>query len=630
MRSFGFTLVLALLAAAALALAGWQFAGRNFDDLFGAPPVPVGSRIYENFKPADVKSIRIARNGDVAMFKLGEEGWQAVTPWKDRMDPRSALAIINFTLGMRVEDHAPADEIAPKKAGLADGRIDIRLDDKDGNQLARYKLGRQTPWLATYPDAEKPVPTVFIQRRDENSRNHIYACTGDIGPLFKNGMNLLRDHHPFYFNPLTLRQIRIRAEEGELTLARETPQAPWRLVKPLELSTDTRAMKSLLEGLYQLQAVKITDRSSATLPTAGSTRSGMIALSSFGRETETVLELQAPDNPAATTVLATVSDRPDAVFELPLKSGPDFIAWSDLPLAVNDLRDAKLTNMSKETIPHLRRIEIQPSNGRGIVVSRNPPAPWMATIDGQTQEANEERLYTLLKLVSESRVTGFLSDAATDFSPWGLDRPLATLGFYGENDAQGIRLAFGTDGKGGYFVNRAGTPTVMQVDSGLIASLPVRAFEWRQARIWSIDRTNLLSLSRRIGTGPPLVLLYDFDQEQWNASRGGADITSRLNPTRANYLLGILEGLKVTRWLSPEDESAAKALQSPSLAFKIFENAVDQMGDVTGRVTRDLILAPAGASPAFYYGRLGDDPQPFLLDRDTYGKLATEVLETEP
>ena len=33
------------------------------------------------------------------------------------MDPRAAVGIINFTLGLRVEDFAPEDRINPTKAG---------------------------------------------------------------------------------------------------------------------------------------------------------------------------------------------------------------------------------------------------------------------------------------------------------------------------------------------------------------------------------------------------------------------------------------------------------------------------------------------------------------------------------
>ncbi len=626
MRSFGFTLILALLAVLVCGLAGWQWKEGNFDTVFGSPPVPVGQRVYTAFMPADVKHIQVSQNGVTARFELAENGWRSTRPWQDRMDPRAAVAIINFTLGMRVEDFADSDDVDLQKAGLKDSGINIRLEGIDRTPLARFKLGRQTPWLATVEDIKGPVPTVFVQPRDERRKRHIYACTGDIAPLFKDGLKFLRDHRPLYFNPTGLREIRIRAEQGELTLARSSRQSPWRVTKPLDLATDPKAMKSLLEGLFELQALKISDRASATVPAeATPAKSSQISLLAFDSEIETTLEIFPPATPAAREARATVSDRPEVVFDLPLKPEADLVSLADLPLAINDLRDASLTHLN---VASLRGVLIQPTTGSEILVTRTPPSPWMVTIGGQSQEANEERLFALLKAVTEGRATAFETDAATDFTPWGLHKPFLKLRFLGE-DNQGIELAFGLDGKGGYFVNRTGTPAVLRVDPALVASLPVKPYEWRHSRVWSIDRLNLLAIGRKSGTEPPLSLLYDFNSEDWTATADSRDLTPLLIPERANFLLGILEGLKVTRWLSPDDESATAALARPSLVFKIIENATDDTGEITGRLTRELILAPAttGANPGFYYGRLGSDAYPFLLDRDTYGKLAVGLLE---
>jgi Domain of unknown function (DUF4340) len=630
MRSLGFTFLLLLLASAVCGVAVWQWKGGDFEDLLGAPPTPVGGRIYDGFTRPEVKHIRISQGGVVAGFDLTEKGWQATAPWKDRMDPRAAVGIIDFTLAMRVEDLADRDDIDSQKAGLGESGTEIRLEGADHQPLARYKLGRRTPWLATIKDMADPVATVFVLPRDENHKSHIYACTGDINPLFKDGLKYLRDHRPFYFNPLAVRSIRIRSEQGEVTLNRETPESQWRIVKPGDFPTDRQAIVSLLEGLYELQAVKVSDRTAVTLPaTTPAARSGLIAIASFGSETETVLEIQPPDPPDARDVRATVSDRPDTVFDLPQKPEPDLVSLASLPLAVNDLRDPKLTNIRKENVELLRRIVIQPATGPEIVLSRTPPQRWMVTIDGVTQEANEERLYTLLKMAVEDRAIGFESDAATDFTPWGLDKPVLKLTFATEDAAQDIQLAFGISSKGGCYVNRVGTPTVMEVDRPLVDAIPRRTYEWRQSRLWSIDRLNRLIIGRKRGDEPPLNLHYNFSTEEWTANSNRQDLSPALIPARANYLLETIEGLKATRWLSPDDESAAKALLKPALIFKVIEDQTDELGDATGRITRDLLLAPgsAVADPAFYYGRLGGDPQPFLLDRDTYQKLASDLLE---
>jgi hypothetical protein len=626
MRSLGFTLMLALIAALVCAVAGLQLREGGFESIFGRPATPVGEHLYASFTPDQVKHIRVVASGTSASFTLKENGWQASTPWQDRMDPRAAVGIINFTLGMRVEDVAHEDDVDKEEANLGDHSIRIRIEDENHQPLAKYRIGRVSPWKAEVEGMEQPVTTVFVKPRDENHDEHIYLCTGDITPLFKDGLKFLRDHRPFYFNPAGLQKIRIRSQEGDLTLGRETPDSPWRIVKPLDLPTDPAAIKALIEGLFELQAVKISERAAVTLPaTDTSVKTSQIALTSFGSETETVLDIFPAESPEAQDVTAIVSDRPEVVFDLPAKPESDLISLADLPLTANELRDPTLTHLN---IASLRAIAIQPSTGPEIIVFREPQKPWMVSAEGRTFEANEENLYNLLKAVTTSRVIGFESDAATDFTPWGLDRPILTLRFLGQNN-QALELRFGLDPNGNYFVNRLGTPTVMQVDPTLIQAIAVRPYEWRPSLLWSVNRVNLSSIIRKMGSDDELILReYDFVNETWKAERNGKPATASLDPARANFMLSNLEGLKVSRWLATNDAGALAALASPSLTFTVFEKTIDDAGNENGVSIRTLTLAPAaeGANPGFYYGRLDSEAHPFLLDAATYQKLAVDLV----
>lgn len=622
MRSLAFTCVLAVLAALSAGLSVWQWREGSFDALFGSPPTPVGGMLYDGFRPEAVRHIRIAGNGANAVFSLESSGWQAATPWKDRMDPRAAVAIIHFTLGMRVEDLAPAEKVDAKESGLDANSIEVRLEDAARRPLAQYRLGRMSPWKATVEGMEAPVGTVFVQLRDRHRKQQVYLCTGDINPLFKDGLRFLRDHRPFYFNPATVARIRIRSPQGDLALGRATPQAAWRIVSPLDLPTDPVAIKTLLEGLFELRAAKIEDRAAVTLPSSASpAKASQIAITPFGAEEETLLEIFPPESPEDKEVKATVSDRPTAVFDLPVKPEPGLVTLANLPMEVNMLRDPTLTRLN---IPSLRGISIQPSTSAPVLISRDPPKPWQVTVDGRQHEANEENLFLLLKAVTSGRATGFVSDAATDFTPWGLDRPFLRLHFLGQ-DQQGLELRFGMDKRGDVFVNRLGSPTVMQVAPELTQSIPIRPHEWRHARIWSLDRANLLGIERAAGNQPPLVLEYNNAYETWRASREGADATASIDPMKAGVMLGALEELRAAKWLSASDSEALAALASPALTFRVRERSFDDQGSFRGFSDRTLTLAPAGGlRSGFFYGRINTDPQLFLIDRDDCRKLAIE------
>lgn len=627
MRSPAVTVMLMLIALLSCGLAGWLLSEGDLSALLGVPPAAPGERLYTSFGPEEVCKIQVSARGVDAEFEKAASGWQALQPWQDRMDPRAAVGIISFTLGMRVEDVAPTDEIHLQETGLADDAVHIRLEGADGRPLAKYRLGRRTPWMGADPDSGEPVPTLFVRPWDKNRKSHVFACTGDILPLFKHNLKFLRDHHPFYFHPATLCKIRIHSTEGELTLGRDTPKAAWHIVKPLDLRTDPVAIKALIEGLHNLQAVAITDAGVAQSATATANGTKQIALTQFGSEVETVLVIQAPDSPAARDVGATVSDRPGTVFRLPRKPEPELVSLADLPLAVNDLRDPALTNLN---IASLQAVSIQPSTGAEIFITREGPKLWTTMIDGRHRQANEVRLFDLLKAMTTTRVIGFESDAATDFTPWGLSRPFLKLSFIGQ-DSRTLTLRFGMDRHGTIFVNRLGTSSVMRVDKSLLSAIAIHPYEWRSSRLWSLSRVDLKTIVRSTPQQPALTLTYDyFFDEKVQGRMADKDVSDAINPARVNFLLGALESLEITRWLAATDAEASAALAEPVLTLMVEESKIDDQGEAVGTETekRELKFAPLpGASPPqFYYGRLTSDTHPFLLDRATFEKLAVDVF----
>ena len=618
------TLLLVATAAIVGWLSSWQWREGSFDALFGAPPAAVGEALYPAFDASCVRHITVNSNGASAKFLLQENGWHSTSPWQDRMDPRAAVSIINFTRGMKVEDHASRDDITEDKAGLANEAVTIRLEDANRKVLAHYKIGRATPWKATVPEIPEPVPTVFINPREKGRKRHVYACTGDINALFKDNLRFLRDHRPFYFNPLKLKSVSIGSKQGQLLIARESPEKPWRIVKPLDLPTNPAAVKSLLKGLFQLQAIKLNDKpASKTTYAADDNESTRISIQSFESEAPCELEIRTADSTEANETSAVVSNRPDVEFLMPAKPVSGLITLADLPLSVNELRDPTLTHLN---IKALRGISIEPSTGPAILLTRDAPKPWTTVINGASHEANEPNLYALLKAVTTVKALAFESDAATDFTPWGLDRPILKLRFIAK-DNQAFELRFGMDAKGVYYANRLGTPTVMRIDETLIRSVAVRAYEWRNARLWSLDKVNLLAIQRGIPGSSTLTLKYRFIDEAWSGEIDDRDVSASVDPVKANYLLSVLEDLKVLRWLAPSDEDALNALRTPSLVIDVVEKKFDDLGEFVGTGSRKLTLAPSDSSarPSSYFGRMGSEANLFTIDAETYGKIAAEV-----
>ncbi len=632
MRSITVTLFLALIASAAVGLATFQWQQGSFEAIFGKPPVPIGQVLYDDFQPEEVMRMEIRSGNLEAVFEREGQHWQTLTPWNDRMDPVAADAIIRFSLGMRVEDHSPREKIKIDESGLDKKAVRMRLIGNKGEVLAHYRIGRISSWKAEVEGVEKPVSTAFILPQDELGDKTVYLCTGDISPLFQDDLKLLRDHKPLYFRPANIQKIVIQSAKGEITLGQyftKQGESRWRIIKPLDLPTDLEAVKVLVSGLSEMRASKVSNRSEVTLPTNGSAQNTTkIILYRHGQETPTTLEIYSPESLEATSLKAVVSDRPDTVFEIPAKPTPGMVSLSDLPLDVNSLRDPTLTRIN---VGALKSILIRPSTSAEILISREPRSPWMATINQRTFLANEQNVYRLLKAVTAAQVNGFESDAASDLSPWGLDRPIITLRFLAINN-QALEIRFGINGRGEFFANRTGSRTVMKVDGALIQSITVLPHEWQHARAWVINPVDLEKMVIKRQGEEPLTLTHNFlkPDDQWiKAVLGTKDVTPRLVSAHANFLLTQLEGIEAARWLAKDDVDALGALADPSLVIGVKEVIKDIDDKKIGERNRTMIFAPCTVPKrhGHHYAMILGGNHPFLIGNELYQKLAADLLE---
>ena len=625
MRSILLTLTVAISALALGAVALWQHRDGNLHRILGQPPTAIGNRIFPDFDPNEAVSISLVSGGVEAEFIKTLDGWKSTKPWDDRMDMRAAMAIIGFTSSTTAEDLVERDKLDPDLSGMGSTYHNVRIKNAKGNTIAYYRLGRKTPWEhLSQAEGAKPAPTIYLLPLERGRKSHVYAATGDILPLFKDNFKYLRDHRPLYFNPLNLQKIYIKTSEGELTLGREKLNSPWRIIKPLDLATDPSTMKNLLEKLFEMQAIKLSDRSEVTI-SKERTNSNKIEISivNYGSDQQTKLEIFPAESASARTSLAIVSDRPDTVFDLPLKSEPDLISISDLPLTVNELREATLTNLN---IASIRGIAIESVASPTILVSRDPPAPWIVTVSNRELEANEQRLFELLKAVTETRALAFVTDSAPeDLSSWGLDRPILKLIFLAENH-QSLTLLFGLDTSGNLFAMRRGSTSIMSLDVEFLEKIAVRQHEWRHARLGSFNRVDLMSLKRQDIQTESLELSYDFIGDTWKAKRGEKDVSANLDPLKANFLMGVIESLEVKEWLSEDDEEAIKTLENPFLKFEIQQRLVDEFGDKTGEVTEVISIGVSKGSGKIF-GKKSSENLYYSLSEETVLKLSIPLLD---
>lgn len=682
MRTFRL-IILILAALAAIGTAVLLTMDGNLSRIIGRNAFSAGERLFPYTKEEmnEVSWMRIDCWGDVAEFHRKPNGvWWCQKPWDDRMDPRAAAAILQYTYSTSIVDALPLhkiDSASLKEFGVKTTPITITLKETSDNgrrssTMARYTLGSQAPWLVDDPENKTTDDTTYMQTDFYGRDTRILVGTGNILPLFKSGVRQLRDHRPLLLHPAMPAVIEINNQGQRMALERKTPLSPWKITYPLSLETDPAMMNVLLGTLQKLTAVRVYNPEETSVPdmtddqvTSVSIRNFTGAAAADGaslavEEQPVTLRIYPPSDNSnlSELVKATVSDR-KAVFELAqtTESNKEVPGVRNIPLALNLLRSKQLTDIGDYKITGLslrKNLRDYPTIVRFVPGDEKSgrKATWMYTSEGSSyQEANPEHLVSLLKTIKQGNVSGFATDKATDLSVYGLDNPMLTLTLSllpkpHEEPRPPVTVFFSRGADGAWYGRQSGKPTVVMLDSGYMKELLADSLAWKKKMLFSFSRFDLKEMHlERIGSGGPLILKFDRLDDSWTAAKDGRDETLNINPNRANRYLNELEKLEALTWLPYGDAAAHEALKRPVFRLKLILQVYKDAPRVQPNAQDNGItfapepemeekvvtmeIAPAGEAgySRFYYGRINTSPHYFILNMDSVRLLGANLSE---
>ncbi|MCP5536438.1 MAG: DUF4340 domain-containing protein [Akkermansiaceae bacterium] len=633
------------LAALALILSGLSmvFMGSEYRNaIFGIPPLAPGEKLFQVEELDKATQITLTNSdGDESTFKVDGHYWKAVRPWEDRADPIFIKFLIQFTARLEVKEVIPREDLELKDFGLRDGHVRVTMRDNKGKVICDYLIGRPTAWSIPSEDGKTSQPTLFIRLADKKRNDNIYVCGEDsansVHTLFLNKFARFRDHHPFHFSPKYLDKIRVQNDDGEVVVSRKDLASAWKITKPLELRIDPTALTTLFKDLAKLTALKVEDRASVTLPTGenNTTQAREIAIHFAGEQDETVLRIYPPAKEGDTYALATVSDRPDAVFQLPLTAAtviPGATSLSQLQTGVNDLRSKTMTHLNG---PQLKTIILRPGGRMPIMLQRTKQTTWRVLRMKGWEEANQDAVIDLMTAVTRDKVQKFVTDAATDLKPYGLDTPFLQIGFTSFNNAR-MFISFGRDkATDNIYAHIIGRPNIWQISNETLMKIALNSWQWRTAHVWHVPRMDVEKISIRRKGAPVVELGYDHFAAKWTALRDQVESTAELNPNRANKLLGHLGSIKTKKWIGPMHPQAMKALEQPDTIISVTIRRVNDQGQDLLPIIKTLRIThtPGGL---IHFAKIDtlpsgadndDDTSYFLLDPQTVKNLQVDLFE---
>lgn len=625
-----------LLAGLALSHSG----GKHWDAIFGLPPVAQGETLFKSESIKEVRHVTLRNtNGVVAEFKFIDDRWQALSPWKDRADPEFLRFLISFTSQLTVEESLSRKALSLEEFGLSKGSIEVTMKNAQGDTLCGYLIGRPSALHAQVQQDKEliNVPSLFIRQTDKKKKNNIYICSNptaeSIHALFKNDFERFRDHHPFYFTPRLLDQLRIQSQQGEVVLSSEKAQSGWHITKPLNLRTEREDLGTLFSNLAKINAYKIEDRANITLPTTAENhpQAREFSMRFTGEEDPITLKTYPPEA-GSPYALATVSNRPEIVFHIPI-SEPDITSLSDIEYGVNDLRAKTLVQINGQ---QLSTIILRPKNQPDIYLKRQPKAEWQISNGKEFQAINHQTLSELIYATTKDKIQRFVTDAATDLSLYGLDDPAIQIGFIGYNGS-GTRLNIGRDPKGETnYAHIAGSPHIWEISVETLGKIATHGWQWRTPVVWHIPKVDIHKIVVQKAKQPSLELDYHFFSEKWQATRDEKDVTAAINPNRANTFLSHLESISTPSWIGPYHKQAIELLKTPALTIHTHITPVDEEGEPLPDIIKTISIA-SSANGLLHFGKVTtspitrknsiEDANYFLLQASDVKKLDVDLFK---
>ncbi len=567
--------------------------------------------------------------------------WECTTPYQDRADGINYLKpLIEFTLGAEVVDAIPLSQVDPKSFGFEDDWVKVQFADKDGNEVAKFKIGIRSAWhkrVVTTDERQQTkvtdIPTVFVIKENAPDQKILYLVADPafgIHKIFKNDFEGFRDHRPFALNRNSMEEVSIKRSNSEIVVDHSTSTSPWRISKPLDLATDRKEIAKLLTQLSALEAVKIHPKENITLP--GSSED-IIKVSVKNRYVDEQSTLTIyPSEKGAPTCYATMNDRPGIIFELPKQANSNNKnSLAALPTSINEIRAKNMLTLDRKNI---RQFIVSPAFKSCVNVARKKLDKEYELIssDGSTQKINDFTLSNLIAAISVVPVRGFVSDAATDLSKYNFQNPILDVTVF---PFAGVpqRVTF-AEKAGIIYAHSRLSSVVWEVDKAAYGLISQNQWEWKDNTLWSLIVNDVTSFSmENPQTAQKLTVNYDYIGDAFTGKLNNADISDKINPIQAKFFLNNAHYITAQKRLGPNDANAAKALETPILNVSISSSTYNDEGLPTGKSKEYTISIAKPRSqmvnPPYYYAKTSNDEDYLIISPTTYQYLSTDIFAEE-
>lgn len=447
------------------------------------------ARLFAALDPGEVSSVRIAF---AAGGSVRADRTNGVWVLREPNYPAQQTALENFVTNvasLRKLDSLAPHEVALQGArhfGLEPARATVEVEA--GTNVARFQIGGRAPL----------TNNVYLRLQPSGEVILASSSAAELAPAAADDW---RDQRMGDLAGLAFDHLRIQSGPRSLELGRNATNrdGAWRIVRPVPARADQERIAAVLEAL---RGARVRQFVADQAPD----------LERFGLQTPSVefRLLKGTNSLYAVEFGASPTNQPNLVFARLLGRSNIVTVPREVAEALRqpykNFHEPRLVSFKPQA---LDRILIQSTEK--FELERSASGAWTAVQGTERMSVDGGLLNRMVTNILSLEILDIAKEVPTeaDLAAFGMTKPLASFAFFEKfTNASGIltnilftEVAFGTNLADRIFARRSDESPVYFAPLAQMLSLPRRAFELRDRRLWTLPETNVTRVVLSNATG---------------------------------------------------------------------------------------------------------------------------------
>jgi ribosomal protein L12E/L44/L45/RPP1/RPP2 len=547
-------------------------------------------RLFQLNKDA-IETVTLKRQNDtIKLVKDSTEGWMLVEPVRAKAEQRTVDEVLDG-LGEGKRDKVIAEQASDlADFGLNQPSLVVEATVKDQATPTVLQIGARTPTFSGY-----------YAREGEQSK--VLTIPTGLQAKFDKTVFNLRDKTVLSLDQNQVKRVEV--QHGDQLIAVESQgEQGWKMVTPLEAKADKTKIADLISAINGAKIKEFIEETPQDLGKYGlnPARWRLTFLVGDDRAEKSLL---IGEEDTAKGGLNAKRGAADNVFLVETK------LTEKLPKEASDWRDRKLLAFEREKVD---RVEILAGDAGTEVAcvehcGKIPDDRWQIKRPMQAK-ADAIKVRTLLRNLEELKVKAFVTEAAADLAPYGLEQPSAQVHVWLREASEPITLLVGRDDadKGGSYVKVPEKPAVYLIEPRDRNDIVKHAPDLRDLKLLAFKARDVRKIEIK---HPDREVVIEGDGETWSQTKPER---AKLDGYKVRSLLWKLEDLEFKEeWPATAIAPETHGLDAPAATITLWVQG--------GKKVDALKLGKPVEGKEWIYAQLESNPMLYAVDAKVLGDL---------